>query len=405
MRHAPLALAIALLSTGAARANPADVFGFGARSAAMGGAATAVADDASANYYNPAGLARTGDLRIDVGYQAGKPHLFLNGHDSDVDATHGFDLGLVAPLELFKTRIAFGIGVFLPDDRLTRTRSLPFAQPRWVYYDNRTQRIYFAANLAVRIFRGLYVGAGLTYMAGIAWEATPWLTLAASYRHSFVLTTDQGFSITGNVGNPGMKPAVSNGSLVAQSSSSDLFQPWQLTFGGALRLTRRVLLAYDLTYARWSEFPTPAANFHLTLDAGALNPYVHIPPSPTYPEPGFHDIVIPRIGVEVRALDGERLGLDVRAGYSYEPSPAPEQIGAASYADADKHRFSVGAGLAIKRLGRWFLARVPLAIDASFGVTALPPRANRKASPVDPVGDFVADGYVLEGGVTTRWAF
>jgi hypothetical protein len=192
---------------------------------------------------------------------------------------------------------------------------------------------------------------------------------------------------------------------VAHTSFTDLFQPWQLVVGAAVRVSRRVLVAYDLTFARWSEFATPAADFQLTLDAGALNSLVHLPPPPKYPSPGFHDILIPRVGVEVRALERERVALDVRAGYSYEPSPAPEQIGQSNYADADKHRFLVGAGVTLRRLGKWFHAASPITIDAHFGVTALPPRANRKADPADPVGDWVASGYVVEGGVTNRWSF
>ena len=113
-------------------------------------------------------------------------------------------------------------------------------------FDNRPQRLYLAANLAIQIVPGLYVGGGLTFMsqtagqlflkgsvavsdpdasslvskidvdlvavrypqAGILWEATPWLSVGASYRHSFVLNLDQQFRIDGNIGNPGLTPVV-----------------------------------------------------------------------------------------------------------------------------------------------------------------------------------------------------
>jgi long-chain fatty acid transport protein len=428
--------------THAARANPADVLGFGSRAAAMGSAGGAIADDAAANYYNPAGLARGGALRIDLGYQGGKPYLSLNGHDSGVDSTHGFAVGLVAPFEILGARIAFGAALFLPDDRLARTRTLAYAQPRWVYYDNRTQRIYLAANVALRVVRGLYVGAGMSFMsrtegtaslrgnitvtdtdtqsqlessiavdlvavrypqAGIVWEAAPWLTLAASYRHSFVLKLDQAVALAGSIGDQGERPIVANGSLTARSISLGLFQPWQLTASAAVRFGARVLIAYDLVYARWSEFDDEAASLQLALDVGKLSSLVHLPPPRNYPPPRFHDVVIPRVGVEVRALEREKVALDVRAGYSYEASPVPEQIGESNYVDADKHRFSVGAGVTLQRLGRWLGGSITL--DAHFAVTALPPRANRKADPTDPVGDYVGSGAVVEGGLTNRWVF
>jgi long-chain fatty acid transport protein len=431
-----------LLLSAPARANPADAFGFGSRAAAMGNAATAIADDGSACYYNPAGLARADDLRIDIGYQAALPRLALNGHDSGVDATHGFTAALVAPGRLFGVRFAFGAALFLPDDRLTRVRQLPYTQPQWIYYDNRTQRLLLVAALAVQIVPGLTIGGGAAFMSrtsgtvalegtiavtdtdaqsalqssvhvdlvalryphvGIAWQATRWLTVAASYRHSFSLQVDQGFSIHGNVGNPGVPPIVTNGALDARSQSSDLFQPWQLTVGGALRLTRTLLVSVDATFARWSEFPTPASQLALALDLGpTFNPLVHLPPARSYAPPGFHDILIPRLGVEWRALERARLALDLRGGYSYEASPVPEQWGQTSYADSDKHRFSLGAGLEA-RLGRW-LPR-PLAFDLHLAATYLPPRANRKQDPLDPTGDFVAKGVVVEMGVTSRWRF
>jgi long-chain fatty acid transport protein len=444
--RAARALLLLALCCNAARANPADAFGLGSRAAALQGAATALADDSSAVYYNPAGLSRARDLRIDLGYQGAQPLLTLNGKDVGVDATHGFTAGLVAPGTLFGKHFAFGAALFLPDDRISRTRALPFAQPRFAYYDNRTQRIFLGAALAIEIVRGLHVGAGLAFMArtagtvelqgtisptdpdnasalvtainvdliavryphaGIAWEVNRWLTLGVSYRHSFLLQLDQGFTISGTVGDANKTPIINQGTFAARTVSTDLFQPWQLTAGAAVRLTRRVLISYDLAFVRWSDFQTPASAATVSFDLGAtFNPLIHVPPPRSFPSPGFHDIFIPRLGIEWRAVDGalgDRVSLDLRAGYRYEPSPAPEQTGESNYADCDKHGVSVGAGLVLQRLTA-ILPR-PLAIDAHLGVTVLAPRANHKIDPTDPVGDYVAAGAVVEGGVTTRWSF
>ena len=434
--------AIAIVSAcGVARANPIDAFGYGSRATAMGGAATAASEDSSANYYNPAGLVRGRDLRIDIGYRYAQPLLRINGRDLGVDASRGFLVGLVAPGRIGPFRFAFGASLWLPDQRLTRVRSLPFDQPRFVMFDNRPQRVYLAANLAIQILPGLYIGGGLTFMsktsgqlflkgsvavsdpdasslvskidvdlvavrypqAGILWEPTPWLSVGASYRHSFVLNLDQQFRIDGNIGNPGLTPVVENGYLAAHSISADLFQPWQLTGGAALRLRRDILVTFDLTFARWSEFPIPAANLTLGLDIGVYNDRVMLPPSRSYPESRFHDIVIPRAGIEWRAWQAAKLAIDVRGGYSYEPTPVPEQIGESNLADSDKHTVSVGAGLELTRVTA-ILPR-PLAIDVHFASTYLPPRSNRKLDALDHVGDFVADGVVLQIGVMLRSRF
>jgi long-chain fatty acid transport protein len=440
-------LAAALLSA-PARANPADVLGFGSRAAGMAGAASALADDASANYYNPAGLARQGALRIDLGYQYGHPSLAMNGRDSGVDSIHGLTAGVAAPGEIGGVRIAFGAALFLPDDRVTRVRSLAYGQPQWVYYDNRPQRLYLAASLAVRVLPSLFVGAGLAFMsrtsgtvtlrgrigasdpedsqlassvsvdllairypqAGVLWEPTRYLALSLCYRHSFLLRVDQGFIINGDVGDSGNNghppppPIVAGGSLVARSLATDLFQPWQLTAGAALRLTRRVLLAVDVSYERWSEFPGTASDFTLSIDVGpALNPLVHLPPAAHRAPPGFHDILVPRIGVEARALERTHLALDLRAGYRYEPTPVPEQTGETNYIDGDKHELSVGAGVTLRALSRYLPGSI--ALDAHFAATLLPDRANRKLDPVDPIGDVVGGGVIFETGVTNRWTF
>jgi long-chain fatty acid transport protein len=424
-----------------ALANPIDAFGYGSRATAMGGAATAASQDSSANYYNPAGLVQGRDLRIDLGYRYAAASLRINGRDVGVDASSGFLAGLVAPAAIGPVRFAVGVSLWLPDERLTRLRTLPFAQPRFVLFDNRPQRLFLAANLAIAIVRGLYVGGGLTFMsrtsgrvmlkgdiavndpdastlitnvdvdllairypqAGLLWEVTRYLTLGVSYRHSFVLQIDQQIRIDGNVGNPGLTPIVENGSFAAHSISTDLFQPWQVTAGGALQLRRTLLLTVDATYARWSEFPTPGAQLTLALDLGPYNDRVKLSPPRAYPPAGFHDIVIPRVGVEWRAWQRPKLAIDVRGGYAYEPTPVPEQSRESNLADCDKHTFSVGAGLELR--GVTAILPRPLSIDAHLAITALPPRVNAKIDALDPIGDFVADGVVVNVGMTLRSRF
>jgi long-chain fatty acid transport protein len=441
MRAVRRALAVALLLAPAlARANPVDAFGFGSRASAMGGAATADSEDSSANYYNPAGLVRGRSLRIDIGYHYALPRLTLNDADAAVDSSRGFTIGLVAPGAIGPFRFAFGAAVALPDQRLFRARSLAYQTPRFVYYDNRMQRVYLAANLAVQIVPGLYIGGGVTFLSrtqgdvnlagnvaytdpdlsslvakidvglfavrypqfGVRWDALPWLSLGVSYRHSFVLQLDQVFRIDGNIGNPGVKPIVENGYFETHTDVSDLFEPWQLTAGASVQVLSRLRVSFDARYARWSEFPA-AHLLALSLDLKMLNSAVHVSPARNYPSPGFHDILIPHLGVEVRVHGSDRLAVDVRAGYSYEPTPAPEQTDESNLADSDKHTVTVGAGVELRRLGR--VLRGSLALDGYLGATILPTRLNHKTDPRDPVGDFRAGGSIFQAGLTLRTRF
>ena len=349
----------------------------------------------------------------------------------------------MAPGHIGPFRFAVGIALWLPDHHLTRVRSLPYAQPRFVLYDNRLQRLLLSANLAIQIVPGLYIGGGLTLMsrtagelflkgsvavsdpdnsslttnidvdlkavrypqAGILWQATRNLSFGVTYRGKFVLDLQQGFQINGNIGDPGLPPVVQAGFLQAQTESMDLFQPWQLTAGMSARLWRRLLVAFDLTYAAWSDFPTPAGKVDLTLDIGPVfTPKIMLPPPRSYPEPGFHDIVIPRLGVEWRAHESERLSVDVRGGYSYEPTPVPSGRSASrTWSTATSTLFRSAWESSLGKLKP--IMPLPLALDAHVSATYLAERTTTKLSPIDPVCDYRADGMILQVGLMLRSRF
>src|SRR6185295_10991521 len=145
--------------------------------------------------------------------------------------SRGLAVGVVLPGQILGVRFAFGATLFLPDQQVTRIRVLSFDQPRLQLYDNRSQRFYLAANLAVRLWRGLYVGGGLTFMSrsqgvvylrgrvalsdpensalesstsvdllairypqvGLLFQVSQELSLAFVYRHKFLLELEQGF--------------------------------------------------------------------------------------------------------------------------------------------------------------------------------------------------------------------
>ena len=438
-----VALASAFAALGMAQvahANPVDIFGFGARGSAMASAQVATVDDATANYYNPARLI-SNDILLDVGYQFAAPRLQLNGQTLDVSRSEGVDVALDVPGHIAGLPIAIGVGMFLPDQYIARTRTLSPDQPRFVDYDNRPQRLFLGVNAAISLTKNLSIGGGLSYMsstagtvklqglvgypnpaasdlalaidvdlktvsyaqAGLSWRAQPWLDVGLTYRGGFSLVIDQTFDIRGNVGSPGLTPIVQDGYLTLRSISQDLFQPTQYVAGFAAHFTPTFTLAFDLEYARWSAFQNPAAHITLDLNIGSLQSFVHIPPSVALPAPNLHDIIVPRVGVEWELANNAKHQWMGRAGYVYEPSVSPPQIGETNFIDNDKHTFSIGAGVKWPHLGEVFLK--PVSIDAFAALTYLVPRDNDKISPVDPVGDYRSGGAVLSLGVTSRWRF
>lgn len=424
-----------------ARANPVDAFGFGARAAAMAGAQTAASEDGGANYYNPALLAAQDDIRIDLGYQLAAPALLVNDLDLGVDASRGTTASLIAPGRFGGLRVALGGAVFLPDQHISRTRSLPSQKPRFVVYDNRPQRLFMAANLAIEVTDRLILGAGLSYMSstrgsvlldgrvgfpnaadselalaidvdlrtirypqlGALYHMRPWLDLGISYRGGFKLLLDQVFLVQGDVGSANSEPLVEDGFFRLHTVSQDLFQPAQLTLGLDAQLTSTLALAFDVQWQRWSAFENPAANITIELDVGMFNDLIDIPEPPPLPDPNFHDIVVPRLGLEWAALRSARRDVHVRGGYVYEPTPVPEQVGETNFIDNDKHTLSIGAGLTLRNFSAILLR--PLCIDAFLAMTILEPRAHEKISPVDAIGDYRSSGHILQAGISSRWRF
>jgi long-chain fatty acid transport protein len=436
-----LAVTIAVLAPSAGRANPIDAFGFGARGPAMGGAQTAASDDGGANYYNPGILATFREIRIDLGYQIAQPHLTLNGLDTNVDASHGLAVSLSAPGRIGPVRVAVGGGLFLPDQQITRTRTMPSDQPRFVMFDNRPQRLFLASNVAVELTPWLFVGGGIAYMsqltgevqldgrvgfpdgadselalridvdldpirypqAGVLVKPLPWLDVGLAYRGGFGLTVALDFSITGDIGPEGAPPTVEDGFLALLTTYQDLFQPAQVALGFCARATPDLAFAVDAVWHRWSQFENPAAQIDIDYELGEFNDLVDIPDPLPLPDPRFHDIIVPRAGVEWAAARTRRQVWQLRGGYVFEPTPTPVQSGDTNFIDGDKHTASAGGGVTLSRLTD--ILPLPISIDAYAALTWMPEREHAKVSPVDRIGDYRAGGTILQLGASSRWRF
>lgn len=428
-----------LVAAAPASANPADVIGLGARAIAMGGAQVATVDDSTAGYYNPARLASFDDIHIDVGYQMAVPRVGANGELFPIDRSQGLAAGIAVPGRVLGKRLAIGATVFVPDQQVTRTRTLPAERPRFLTYDNRPQRLLMAATAGFEILPGLQIGGGVAYMAstngtvelqglvgfpnaelsdldlsidvdvqtiryphaGIAWQASPKLSFGASYRGGFRLVIDQTVKVRGDLGTPDIV-VVENGRLDLRSVSQDLFQPMQITVGGAYQVTPCLLVALDIAYQRWSVYDNPTARIEIELDVGQFNDLVMIPPPRQLEIPDLRDIVVPRLGVEWQGAPGPRKWI-ARGGYVFEAAVAPEQKGESNFIDNHKHTLSLGGGIEWRGIGD--VIQKPFSLDGFVSFTYLQPRDHHKLSPVDPVGDYTASGHAIAAGVMTRWRF
>jgi long-chain fatty acid transport protein len=435
-----------------ARAQPMDTYGLGSRSIAMGGAVTADVADFSANYYNPAGLVRGEEIRISAGWFGVQNWLEIDGFDSGVDRVSGLVTGLVIPGNIDGFRFAFGLGLHLNDDRVSRTRALPRSRPRWELYDNRPQRTFLATHLAVRPFDWLLVGGGIAFLSyarttlsirgdidvitpdvgtraeheveadlttirypqvGIQIVPMPELSFGVVYRGQFALSSD----LTANAGMPGetsnTRFLVGNitipGYFHLVSESVNAFVPQQLSFAVTFQPIPELRIGAELTWVNWSAYISPIGRADVTLAIRVppeLADTIRVPDriSGSSPIPAnFEDRFVPRLGVEGLALSEPGLDIMLRGGAFYESSPVPEQKGVSNLIDTDRIALSLGAGLRLTNLrpviDGW------IAFDLHLQWSILPERTTQKASPIDPIGDWRAGGHFFAGGLTMEVAF
>ncbi len=438
----------AFLASGVAFANPLDAFGFGSRETALGGAASADVRGTAANYYNPASIVRAQGLELSIGYMSVAHNLAINGKNTRVDPVRGLNFGIVAPGQLFRIPFAFGLALHLPDDRVSRVRALRQEEPRWELYDNRNQRLYLAANLAIAPFDWLEIGGGLSFMAstrgslGITGEADIFkseqstlrhqvdadltavrypqfgarvhfdetFALAVVYRGQFKLKLDLAADVQGDLAR------LTTASYQLETHSVNNFLPQQWVFGGSAGFLKRgrrslVHVNFDLTWVNWSAYEAPVASLDAKLDipappggwpAGITPPAT---PQKTVIVPlQLHDRFVPHVGVELRAPVGQRLEMATRLGYELAISPVDDQTGFTNYIDRDRHSFSAGLGVRIS--GR-ALANVvrEVGIDMHGQVSTLVERTTQKTDPSDFVGDYRAGGSVFNVGMTLTVGF
>ncbi len=431
------------LPAGVARATPGDTVGLGTRNINLGGAVTADVEDVGANYYNPAGIVRGPGIRLSLSYVSLNSDFQINGQASDVERISGITLGIVAPLRIGNFRFGFGLGVHLPDQRLSRTRSTISARPRWERFDTRPHKVFLSTNIAFRPIDWLLLGVGITFQSpsdlqlaidgdanflnvrntrlrhefqgdltstrypqvGVQIIASENLSLGASWRGELTLGNKLTAVVDGDVV-VGTLRAPLTFRLVTDSVST--FMPQQLTIAVAGRLFGRLRASLDLTWMDWSKHPSliPTEDITLEIDLSMVPITLDIPEEIGGRRPvpmQMRDTVVPRVGLEYDAFQNDAVLVQARLGYVYEATPFPIQRGSNNFVDSDRHSLSLGAGVRLTDLRPTLPGYLQL--DAYFQYAYLPQRFHEKDSLVDPVGDYRAGGQQFGFGVSAEVVF
>jgi hypothetical protein len=142
-------------------------------------------------------------------------------------------------------------------------------------------------------------------------------------------------------------------------------------------------LAADLAWVKWSKFVSP-------YGSGNINTYVV---GDLRKEAHFKDIPVSKIGIDRNIVrDGKIRKLAYRAGYSFHPSPIPDQTQDSNFVDNNRHAFTGGFGIGVDNP---FQGHDLIDIDLFFQYNLLAKREVRKDSALN-VG---APGYTTGGKI------
>ncbi len=383
-------LVLALASLGyvqTAQASPEDIFGYGARTGAMGTTGVAYAESYEAAWANPALASGVRAKRLTLGYLGGVMRLTATGEGLpgriSTEPVKGAIIGAELPIPfggVLKDRVGVVLGFYEPSDVVVRGRVLYPEKTQFPILDNRAQSVTIRAGLGADIGHGLRLGVGFAALAEItgivvaATDATGRVgtrvedQLVATYAPTLGVTYDLPLK-TEDIWRLGL---VYRGKLDARfsvvidgSKLSSLqipllniaglaqYDPAQAALEVA-RIGKDDTLAAQVVYKRWSAYPGILEPTVVCTDGGPGNCGL------TPPKIDWHDTFAVHVGGEHRIEATKQLVLRLRAGAGYETSPLPSDLptsqaysltakGSADvptrYFDADRIMLTAGMGV------------------------------------------------------------
>lgn len=374
---------------GGAGADMCTHFGISPRGIGMANAVSAVIDDYSGVYYNPAALAVSDTSSFTLGYLYSTPRVKVRNRDGSQDPgfTNDMQTGLVGYRQnlrgmlprSWERNVAVALALAYPGNFKTATlvRTSKYDELQFPVFGRIPDMLVMSGGLGVEVIPGtLYLGASMRYavtysakdmtirihvlegknvfekvdidaetemqpIAGILVRPLETLRLAAVWR--------RGGAPVKIVGRGGGSASLGPFELpiALDLGFQDFFTPDEFAGSVAWWPRRDLLLAFECTYARWSKYDDPF---------GA-------------PPPGdpFDDIVIPRLGMEVLLFQSLRLNM----GYYWQPSPVKTLQPFTRYLDSDEHVFSLALGCPVP-LRR--LLEYPLVLSAYAQFQYMPGR-------------------------------
>jgi long-chain fatty acid transport protein len=350
---------VTLLAAGATQAAGFQIDTHSARSTGMGNASTAALDDSSAIYSNAANILGVKKLDITVGDTGILPFLEFTPTGG---AAQGQKLTLSPPPHVFVVyrpfeKAAFGLGAYTPYGARSRwedgfvgrfkgresSLAAYYINPTFAYQVHESIRLGVGVDIVrstVELKRSLNFiqSEGAIHLGGGAWGVgfnaglqavllPDELTLGVHYR-SAVSTTFKGSADFQNI------PAEFERRLVDQDVKADVKFPATLALGLAFTPMERLTVAMDVQLVDWASFQSLTIQF-------PENPELNNPVAKQW---------VAKAKYHLGAEYGLTQAVQLRAGFVVDLSPSPAETLTPDLPDADRYKFSLGAGYTLGRL-------------------------------------------------------
>jgi len=455
-------LASLLLAPSPLPATIAMDLGIGSRATSLGGAYTAIADDFSATFYNPAGLTQIRRAEITLTSLYASPEFSMSNQEMvniyhrvmalrgigggvtyldippvRMDRSFGAILGIAADMEyLFGLkRFYFGLAAYLPYEWMAKSVAVSTTGtfPHFPLYVARWASPVINVALAYEILPNLSLGAGANLLMDMAIDTYAAVTMDFE-QHGLV----------GGINSPIVTPVVNRELVLDAAPQAGIL--WKPGRGVSLGLSYRGKLVVNLKGAEEfsisvrlpfvdgehrvltaSATPLVFANFFsphaVTLGVAweigerALSSFDltwnkwsdFIDGRGRRPTIPFHDTFVPRAGFEYSIAEDFR----VSAGYFYQRSPVPNQPRESNYLDFTKHVFSFGFSYTFPKP---VLKKRKLSVQGYLQYHLLEDRVIDKVDTGDTVTrsgfefpeygpDYEISGYIFNGGITVKLEF
>jgi long-chain fatty acid transport protein len=334
----------------------------GARAIAMGAAFAGVADDASAIFYNPAGLAfQENKMNFSIdGFYIMPTHEYISPTGTTVQSQYGSSIPQIFITYQTSERLTIGFGAYVPyaggGVEWTEGKSAIPSLKSYLGVISLTPTLSYQVSdklslgLNINFYRSVFEldaiseglgpmktdesGSSLSAGVGLMYKPSERASFGVSIRGPAKMTLTGTTSISVNV--PGL------GNVALDLDSETRFDlPWDIEVGFSYRFSEKFLLTTSAQYTMWSSLEAldktiknvPREDFS-TYDIQQSEPM------------NFKDILIVRAGMEYNITGG----LSLRAGIGMDRAATPAEYLNIANIDVDKFTLLGGIGYTTGRM-------------------------------------------------------